>query len=63
VMGNSTSKPIKVKIRLNNGEEKSLSVDKYSIYDAVSQQQFSSGYLEIIATEPGIKIYTFTFGN
>lgn len=63
VMGNNTTKPIQVKVHLNNGEEKSLSVDKYSIYTAVSQQQFSSGYLEIIAMEPGIKIYTFTFGN
>lgn len=63
VMGNSTTKPIQVKVRLNNGEEKSLSVDKYSIYSVVSQQQFSSGYLEIIAMAPGIKVYTFTFGN
>lgn len=63
VMGNNTSKPIQVKVRLNRGGEKILSVDKYAIYRAVSQQQFSRGDLEIIAMAPGIKIYTFTFGN
>ncbi|MGC1183043.1 cytochrome c biogenesis protein DipZ [Legionella sp.] len=63
VMGNNTTKPIQVKVRLNSVAEKSLLVDNYSIYEAVSQRQFSSGYLEIIATEPGIKIYTVTFGN
>jgi cytochrome c biogenesis protein CcdA/thiol-disulfide isomerase/thioredoxin len=63
VMGNSTNKPIRVKVRLNNQELPSILVDKATIYPVVSQQQFSSGYLELIATEPGIKIYTFTFGN
>ncbi|MFJ1268329.1 cytochrome c biogenesis protein DipZ [Legionella lytica] len=63
VMGTSTGKAIKVKVVLNHKRVKNILVDKYSIYEALSQARFSSGDLEIIATEPGIKIYTFTFGN
>lgn len=73
VMGNSTQKPIKVQLLLNNkpltadkGKEvnnSSILVDKDSIYEAVTEKQFTDGVLEIIATEPGVEIYTFTFGN
>ena len=63
VMGTNTGKAIKVNVVLNHNLVKSILVDKYSIYEALSQAQFSSGDLEIIATEPGIKIYTFTFGS
>jgi cytochrome c biogenesis protein CcdA/thiol-disulfide isomerase/thioredoxin len=63
VMGTSTGKAIKVNVVLNHNLVKSILVDKYSIYEALTQAQFSSGDLEIIATEPGIKIYTFTFGS
>ncbi|CAM4481331.1 MAG: hypothetical protein LEGION0403_FIIPPAGN_01535 [Legionella sp.] len=57
-MGTSTGKAIKVNVVLNHNMVKSVLVDKYSIYAALSQARFSSGELEIIATEPGIKIYT-----
>ncbi|WP_133135886.1 cytochrome c biogenesis protein DipZ [Legionella rowbothamii] len=63
VMGTSTGKAIKVNVVLNHNRIKNILVDKYSIYEVVTQAQFSSGDLEIIATEPGIKIYTFTFGS
>lgn len=67
VMGNDTAKPIKIKVILMEEgkkiKEHSLLVDKYSLYEVVSQQQFSDGYLELIADEPGITIYTFTFGS
>lgn len=63
VMGNSTSKPIYVKVKLNNVEMQSLLVDKYSLYNILSQPQLSPGHLEIIIMKPGIKVYTFTFGN
>ncbi len=63
VMGTSTGKAIKVDVMFNHSLVKSILVDKYSIYEALSQAQFSSGDLEIIAREPGVKIYTFTFGS
>ncbi|MBI2785352.1 MAG: cytochrome c biogenesis protein DipZ [Legionella longbeachae] len=67
VMGNDTTKPIKIKVILtkegNKIKEHSLLVNKYSLYEVVSQKQFIDGYLELIADEPGITIYTFTFGS
>jgi hypothetical protein len=63
VMGNSTTQPINVKVFLNGGAKEDIVVDKYSIYEVVTQAKFSSGYLDVRVTEPGIKIYTVTFGN
>ncbi|MCW8400071.1 cytochrome c biogenesis protein DipZ [Legionella sp. PATHC038] len=69
VMGNSSAKPIKVRVILTDGQsgkklqEKSIIIDKYALYELVSQKKFTSGYLQIIANEPGLKVYTFTFGS
>ncbi|CAM3057917.1 cytochrome C biogenesis protein [Legionella steigerwaltii] len=69
VMGNSSASPIKVKVIVTDEQsgkklqESSILIDKYSIYELVSQKKFTSGYLQIIATEPGVKVYTFTFGS
>lgn len=73
VMGNSTVKPIKVTLLLN-GEQligdkgkdiksSSIMVDKHSIFEAVRAKQVKPGILQIFSTEPGLEIYTFTFGN
>jgi cytochrome c biogenesis protein CcdA/thiol-disulfide isomerase/thioredoxin len=73
VMGNGSAKPIKVKLLLNGEplievqgkdvKSSTVLVDKHSIYEIIAAKQFSSGILELIATEPGLEIYTFTFGN
>lgn len=69
VMGNSTAKPIKVKVILTDEQsgkklqESSILVDKYSIYELISELKFINGYLQIMASEPGVKVYTFTFGD
>ncbi|KTC90674.1 redoxin domain-containing protein [Fluoribacter dumoffii] len=69
VMGNSATKPIKVQVILTDEQSgkkiqaKSLLIDKYSLYELVSQNKFTSGNLQIITNEPGLKIYTFTFGS
>ena len=73
VMGNNTANPIKVKVRLNNkplldakGADVSNSiilVDKHSIYEVIVQKQIAPGLLEITASDPGLEIYTFTFGG
>jgi hypothetical protein len=62
-MGNSTTQPIKVKVRLNGSVKDDIVVDKYSIYAVLTQEKSLSGYLELDVTEPGIKLYTLTFGN
>jgi thiol-disulfide isomerase/thioredoxin len=71
VMG--SSKPIKVNFLLNGEQiisdkgkdlkDSSVLVDKYSIFEVVSQTQTANGYLQIISDEPGLSIYTFTFGG
>ncbi len=73
VMGNSTHQPIKVNVQLNGEplgvnkgkdvQHSSFWVDKYSIFELVSAHQGMNGYLQLTATAPGIKIYTFTFGS
>ncbi|AWN75093.1 cytochrome c biogenesis protein DipZ [Legionella anisa] len=69
VMGNSIAKPIKVKVILTDEQsgkklqERSILIDKYSIYELISEKKFISGYLQIIVSEPGVKVYTFTFGS
>lgn len=73
VMGAKSSKPIKVNlslnaqpIRANKGKEVNSStvlVDKSSIYELIDAKQFSEGILEVRSSEPGLEIYTFTFGN
>ncbi|KTD09027.1 cytochrome C biogenesis protein [Legionella gratiana] len=68
VMGNSTAKPINIKVILSDLtgrkiKESVLLIDKYSIYPLVVQKEFTSGYLHIIVNEPGVQFYTFTFGN
>lgn len=68
VMGNSTAKPINIKVILSdsNGKkikESNVLVDKYSIYQLVAQNKFTSGYLQVIVNAPGVQFYTFTFGN
>lgn len=63
VMGNSSNKPITVKVLVNQVKKNDIVVNKYSLYEAVSLDNFSSAYLEIISTAPGLKVYTLTFGN
>ncbi len=63
VMGNASIKPIQLQI-LFNGENvtKSLEVDKHTLYEVLSLPQLDNGILEVIASSPGLEIYTFTFG-
>lgn len=73
VMGNDTDKPVKLKVLLNGKrllvgkgkdvKDSSILVNKHSIYEVVSQKQFGSGYLQVTATEPGVVVYTYTFGG
>jgi cytochrome c biogenesis protein CcdA/thiol-disulfide isomerase/thioredoxin len=72
VMGNATDKPIHVKLLLNGKnitsqkgkdvENSSITVNKHSIYEIVSLDTSSNAILHVIAMEPGLEVYTFTFG-
>lgn len=73
VMGNSTGKPIEVKLRLNgqalsthqgadvHGD--SIRVDKYALYELLDLPRVEPGILEVISSMPGAALYTFTFGG
>jgi cytochrome c biogenesis protein CcdA/thiol-disulfide isomerase/thioredoxin len=72
VLGNTTNKSIQVKLLLN-GEavvnekgadviDSSIVVPTHSLYHALDFSEVTTGILELIASEPGLEIYTFTFG-
>lgn len=73
VMGNNTKKPIQVKLLLNGKPltsnkgkdviDSSILVDRHSLYEAVVLPQSGSGLLELSPNEPGLELYTFTFGS
>lgn len=68
VMGNSTNKPIQIKVRLidESGRmisENKMAVNKYALYELISEKKFTHGYVQIITSEPGVTLYTFTFGS
>ncbi len=73
VMGNTTNSPIDVKVLLNGSvlqNEKgkdvsgsSIKVDKHALYEVMVLDHVSSGVLELIASAPGLEVYTFTFGS
>ena len=72
-MGNTTGKPIKVSLRLN-GEavikekgkdviDSAIIVNRNTLYEAVALSRPVSGVLELTASQPGLEVYTFTFGG
>lgn len=72
VMGNATQHPIHVKLSFNGesvvnekGKDvmnSGITVDKNTLYEAIILKQPNSGILQLISSEPGLEIYTFTFG-
>lgn len=72
VMGNATNKAIKVRLLLNGktiqtekGKDvanSSINVNNYSLYEVIALSQPGNGILQVIATSPGLEVYTFTFG-
>ena len=63
VMGNKQGQPINVNILLNNVKQHSILVDKHSIYEVVTLNKFADKTLTVIATTPGLEVYTLTFGS
>lgn len=76
VMGSSTQNPIKVKILFNGevienttglaGEDVvngSVAVQTHTLYRLLKFSKPQNGYIELISLEPGLEVYTFTFGE
>jgi cytochrome c biogenesis protein CcdA/thiol-disulfide isomerase/thioredoxin len=72
VMGNTSGHPLMVKVLFdgeavenNKGkdvENSQVRVPIHGLYNVLSFKATQSGVLQIIAMEPGLQVYTFTFG-
>ncbi|MDP9195840.1 MAG: cytochrome c biogenesis protein DipZ [Pseudomonadota bacterium] len=63
VLGTRGGKPVDVRLILDGQPLKGITVDHHTLYSVVTQDQVRDGILEIIATEPGLEAYAFTFGR
>jgi cytochrome c biogenesis protein CcdA/thiol-disulfide isomerase/thioredoxin len=73
VMGKNTDVPTKVNVLLNSKplltnqgkdvSKGSIMVNQDSIYEVLNLPKLSSGVLQISPDQPGLEIYTFTFGS
>lgn len=73
VMGTVNDKPIAVKVLLNGApiaSEKGkdvvngiIKVERHKLYEAVVLKSPGEGDLELISSDPGLEVYTFTFGG
>lgn len=65
VMGSNRQKPIKVNLLLNGKKliNDSIWVDKHTLYKIVEQQHTKDAILQLTTNEPGLEVYTFTFGS
>jgi len=72
VMGSVGDKPLKLKVLLNGEPVSStagrdvvnseITVSKHILYNVLDLKNSDSGILQIIPQEPGLEIFTFTFG-
>ena len=72
VMG-ATKKPTLIKVELNGQKvvdakgsdvtNSQITVTNNRLYSIIAYDHPNDGILELTATEPGLEIYTFTFGN
>jgi cytochrome c biogenesis protein CcdA/thiol-disulfide isomerase/thioredoxin len=73
VMGSANGFTIQAKIVLNGKavvstkgrdvENSTITVNQHTLYDVIELDRPSSGMLEVIASAPGLEVYTFTFGR
>lgn len=62
-MGNDSKNPIKIQILLNGKSigANMIEVAGHKLYKLADFANSSEGVLEIVAQEPGLEMYTFTF--
>ncbi len=62
VMGQHAGHAIPVEIRLDGVLQNTIQVSDHTLYTLVDLPEPKQGIVELTATEPGLEIYTFTFG-
>lgn len=63
VMGNASSKSIKVKVLLNDVVHSSIEVKAHNLYEVITFKRPTEGTLQMIPDAPGLEVFTFTFGT
>jgi cytochrome c biogenesis protein CcdA/thiol-disulfide isomerase/thioredoxin len=62
VMGSINNEPIKVQVLLNNKPIGVVTVTNQKLYEMASFATPTNGELTLIISQPGVELYTFTFG-
>jgi thiol-disulfide isomerase/thioredoxin len=63
VMGQHAGKPINVEVRLDGVLQNTIQVSDHALYTLLELPQAKQGILELTVSEPGLELYTFTFGS
>jgi hypothetical protein len=63
VMGQHAGKPVNVEIRLDGVLQNTVQVTDHALYTLLELPQAKQGILELTVNEPGLELYTFTFGS
>ncbi len=63
VMGQHAGKPIAVEVRLDGVLQNTVQVNDDTLYTLLELPAPQAGVLELTVTEPGLELYTFTFGS
>jgi thiol-disulfide isomerase/thioredoxin len=63
VMGQHAGHPINVEIRLDGVLKNTIQVNDHTLYTLLESPTTVQGILELTVTQPGLEMYTFTFGN
>ena len=73
VMGSASDKPIQLKLLLNGEsvinekgkdvQNSMIIVSHHKLYDAINLKATETAVLELITNDPGLEMYTFTFGE
>jgi cytochrome c biogenesis protein CcdA/thiol-disulfide isomerase/thioredoxin len=63
VMGNDTNQPIHLAVILNNKIIKNITVQDHTLYTILELEKAETGILVLKISEPGLQVYTFTFGG
>jgi len=62
VMGSENNQSIEVTLTFD-GKKTAIKVKDHQLYDAIALHQSGSGLLTVQAGQPGLEIYTATFGE
>jgi hypothetical protein len=70
VFGTTNNQSVNVQVIIKNengkaiqGKEDKVQIKEHRLYELINLPEPTTGFLELITDNPGLEIYTFTFGN